>query len=103
MLAAMKGRGLLPLRANPVAGALIATIVFAAIVALPALILGLIVWIVVRASRNSSSPAQTEGDEELSSRFQELEESILDANSADTPGRRLARNRTNRLRTKTDR
>jgi hypothetical protein len=99
----MKGRGLLRLRANPVAGALIATIVFAAIVALPVLILGLVVWIMARASRNSSSPAQTEADDELSSRFQELEESILSADSPDTQGKRPARNRTNRLRTKIDR
>jgi hypothetical protein len=77
MIAPMQGRGLLPLRANPVAGALIATIVFAAVVALPVLILGLVVWMVVRASRSSPSPARQEGDDELSTRFHELEESIL--------------------------
>jgi hypothetical protein len=98
----MKGRGLLPLRSNPVAGAFIATIVFAAIVALPVLILSLIIWIVARASRGSSSPAQAESDKELSSRFQELEERILNADSPVTQGKRLARNRTNRLRTRTD-
>ena len=91
---------MLPLRANPVAGALIGTIVFAAVVALPVVILGLIVWILVRASR-SSSPAKAEVDEELSTRFHELEESILDSNAPGTQGKRVARNRANRLRTKT--
>jgi hypothetical protein len=94
---------LLPLRANPVAGALIATIVFALFVAPPVLILGLVVWMVVRASRSSPSPAKPDVDEELSTRFHELEESILNANSPDTQGKRLERNRTNRLRTKTNR
>jgi hypothetical protein len=94
---------LLPLRANPVAGALLATIVFAALVSLPVLILGLIVWMAVRASRSSPSPAEPEVGEELSTRFHKLEESILNANSPDTQGKRLARNRTNRLRTKTNR
>jgi hypothetical protein len=86
-----------------VAGALIATIVFALFVAPPVLILSLVVWMVVRASRSSPSPAKADVDEELSTRFHELEESILNANSPDTQGKRLARNRTNRLRTKTNR
>jgi hypothetical protein len=102
MIAAMKGQGLFPLRANPVAGALVATIVFAAVVALPILILGLVVWIVLRSSRSSPSPANPEGDEELGTRFHALEESILSANSPDIQGKRLPRNRTKRLRTKTD-
>lgn len=91
---------MLPLRANPVAGALIATIVFAALLAPPVLILGLVVWLVVRTSRSSPAPVKPDLDEELSTRFHELEESILNANSPDTQGKRLGRNRTNRLRTK---
>ena len=90
---------MLPLRANPVAGALIATIVFAALLAAPVLILGLVVWLFVRASRSSPSPAKADVDEVLSTRFHELEESILNANSPDTQGKRPARNRTNRLGT----
>jgi hypothetical protein len=84
---------LLPTRANPVAGALVATIVFALFLAPPVLILGVIVWLVVRAIRSSSLPAKPEMDAELSARFHELEESILNANAVDTQGKKLARKR----------
>ena len=70
---------MLPKRADPVAGSLVATIVLGALLALPVLIIALIVWIVVRAGRGSSSPAKVEMDPEFSSRFHALEEGILDA------------------------
>jgi hypothetical protein len=84
---------LLPKRFDPVAGALVGTIVLVALLATPVLILALIVWIVVRAARNRPKP---EGDAEFSSRFQELEEGILDANAADAKGKKLARRRGHR-------
>ncbi|HXM72938.1 MAG TPA: hypothetical protein VN940_06910 [Candidatus Dormibacteraeota bacterium] len=84
---------MLPKRADPVAGALFGTIVLAALLATPVLILALIVWMVVRAARNTPKP---EGDSEFSSRFQELEEGILDANPADAPGKKLVRKRGHR-------
>jgi hypothetical protein len=70
---------MLPKRADPVAGSLVATIVLGAFLALPVLILALIVWMVVRAGRRSSSPGNAEMDPEFSSRFHDLEEGILDA------------------------
>ena len=84
---------MLPKRADPVAGALIGTIVLAALLATPLLIVALIVWTVVRAGRNAPQP---EDDSGFTSRFQELEESILDANAADAPGKKLARKRRHR-------
>jgi hypothetical protein len=72
-----------------VAGALAATIVVAAFLAPPVLVLGLIVWIVARAARSSSLPAKPEVEKELSARFHELEESILNPNVVDTQGKKL--------------
>jgi hypothetical protein len=76
---------LLPKRADPVAGALAGTIVFAALLATPVLIIALIVWMLVRGARSTPKP---EGDPEFSSRFQELEEGILDAKRAAGPRRK---------------
>jgi chromate transport protein ChrA len=45
---------MLPWRTDPVAGALVGTIVLAAFLAPPVLILALIVWLVVRAERKPS-------------------------------------------------
>ena len=70
---------MIPKRADPVAGSLVATIVLGAVLALPVLIIALIVWMVVRAGRRSSSPGEPEVDAEFSSRFHDLEEGILDA------------------------
>jgi hypothetical protein len=53
--------------------------VLGAFLALPVLIIALIVWILVRAGRSSSSPGKPEMDPEFSSRFHTLEEGILDA------------------------
>jgi hypothetical protein len=74
---------MLPKRADPVAGSLLATIVLGAFLALPVLILALIVRLVVRAVRSSSSPANSEVETEFSSRFHELEEGILDASAGE--------------------
>ena len=81
---------MLPKRADPVAGALIGTIVLAALLAAPVLILAVIVWIVVRGARNTPKP---DWDSEFSSRFQELEEGILEATPAEAPGKKLVRKR----------
>jgi hypothetical protein len=83
---------LLPIRADPVAGALAATLVVAALLAPPVLALGLIVWL-VRGARSSSLPAKPEVDTELSARFHELEESILNANPVDTQGKKIGTKR----------
>jgi hypothetical protein len=82
---------MLPKRADPVAGALVATIVFAALLVPPVLILALIVWLVLRA-RRSTVPGKPEVDAEFSSRFHELEDDILDA-EATKPKRSLRRRR----------
>lgn len=84
---------MLPKRADPVAGALVATIVFAALLVPPVLILALIVWLVLRARRNTSL-RKPEVDSEFSSRFHELEEGILDANVANANGKKRGRKRT---------
>jgi hypothetical protein len=76
---------LLPKRADPVSGTLVGTIVLGAFLALPVLIIALIVWIVVRAGRRSSSPGKPEMDPEFSSRFHDLEDGILDANAKARP------------------
>lgn len=88
---------MLPRRADPVAGALVGTFVLAALLALPVLILALIVWIVVRASR-TASPPRPEVDADFSSRFHELEEGILDANGRDAPGTKSTAKRPARSR-----
>ena len=86
---------MLPRRADPVAGALAGTFVLAALFALPVAILGLIVWMARRANRSTSSAPRPEVDAEFSSRFQELEDSILDANATTRPqGRRRRRRET---------
>jgi hypothetical protein len=82
---------MLPKRADPVAGALVATIVFAALLVPPVLILALIVWLVLRAGR-SRVPGKPEVDAEFSSRFHELEDDILDA-EATRPTRSRRRRR----------
>ncbi len=76
---------MLPKRADHVAGSFVATIVFGALLALPVLIVALLVWILVRAGRSSSPPGKPEADAEFSSRFHELEDSILDAKATKRP------------------
>jgi hypothetical protein len=76
---------LLPRRADPVAGALLGTIVLGALIAFPVLIVALIVWLVVRAAGTRSSPAKPDVDDEFGARFHELEEGILDANATKRP------------------
>jgi hypothetical protein len=87
---------MLPKRADPVAGAFVATIVFAALVVPPVLILALIVWLVLRA-RRSKVPANPEVDAEFNSRFHDLEDDILDAKATKATRsprrRRLGRDR----------
>ena len=68
------------MRAEPVAGAFVATIVVCALLAPPVLILALIIWLAVRASRSSSSRSSHEVDPEFSARFRKLEEGILKIN-----------------------
>ncbi len=66
------------MRAEPVAGALLATIVLCALLATPVLIVALTVWVIVRASQGSSSRPRAEVDTEFANRFHELELSVLD-------------------------
>jgi hypothetical protein len=47
---------MLPKRADPVAGALAGTVVFAALLATPVFILAAIIWIVSRAARTTPKP-----------------------------------------------
>lgn len=86
---------LLPKRADPVAGAFLGTIVLGALVATPVLVGALIVWTVRRAAGRPSSPNNPEVGDEFSSRFHELEESILDGDGTIGPkgGRRSSRRR----------
>lgn len=81
---------MLPKRADPVAGALIGTIVLTALLALPVLVLAVIVWLAARATRSSSSKFNQDGDPAFRARFQELEETILDAGTMDTRRQKLA-------------
>jgi hypothetical protein len=79
----MKWRGFasghgLPKSADPVAGALLGTIVLAALLALPVLVLAVIIWLVARASRGSSSKSGLDVDPAFRARFEKLEESIRD-------------------------
>ena len=90
---------MLPKRANPVTGALIATIVLAAFLALPVLILAVIVWLAVRAERSSSSKSNEDADPKFRARFQKLEEAILDASEGETRSQMLAPNRPRSRRT----
>jgi len=69
---------LIPKRADPVTGTLVGTIVLAAFLAPAALILALIVWLAVRSARSKSTPPKPDADTEFSSRFQSLEDEILD-------------------------
>ena len=86
---------MIPLRSDPRSGALVATFVLGGLLAPPLLIVGLIIWMVSRASRRSSSRAKPDVDPELAARFHELEEGILDANAADPQGsKKLATKRT---------
>jgi hypothetical protein len=71
----------LPKRADPVTGTLIGTIVLAAFLALPVLILAVIVWLAARANRSSSSSSNEDEDLEFRARFQNLEDTILDAST----------------------
>ncbi|HEV2027560.1 MAG TPA: hypothetical protein VGS16_03390 [Candidatus Dormibacteraeota bacterium] len=71
------------MRAESVAGAFVATIVLCAFLAPPVLILALIVWLMVRASRSSSSRLKPEVDPAFSARFHGLEQGILNANVVD--------------------
>ena len=66
--------------AEPAAGAFVATIVLCAVLAPPVLILALIIWLAVRASRSSSSPSSQVVDPEFNARFRKLEEGILKTN-----------------------
>ena len=84
---------MLPKRADPVTGALIGTIVLAAFLTLPVLILAVIVWLAARADRSTSSKSNEDADPEFRSRFQKLEETILDASTVETRSQRLAANR----------
>jgi hypothetical protein len=68
----------LPKRADPVAGALLGTIVLAAFLALPVLVLAVVVWLAVRASRSPSSKSRQDVDPAFRARFQELEEGMRD-------------------------
>ena len=68
------------MRAEPVAGAFVATIMLCAFLAPPVLFLALLGWLAVRASRSSSSRAGQDVDPEFSVRFRKLEEGILKTN-----------------------
>jgi hypothetical protein len=72
------------MRAEPVAGAFVATIVLCALLATPVLVVALIIWIMVRASGASSSRPWPEVDAEFSARFHELEQGVLDAGPAES-------------------
>jgi hypothetical protein len=84
---------MLPKRANPVTGALIGTIVLAAFLALPVLILAVIVWLAARSDRSSSSKSNEDADLEFRARFQKLEENIIDASAVETRNEKLEANR----------
>jgi hypothetical protein len=84
---------MLPRRANPVTGALIGTIVLAAFLALPVLILAVIVWLAARSGRSSSSASNEDPDLEFRARFQKLEENIMDASEVETQNEKLGANR----------
>src|ERR1700686_4692687 len=84
---------MLPKRADPVTGALIGTIVLAAFLALPVLILAMIVWLAARSKRASSSNSNEDADPEFRARFQKLEETILDASTVETRSQNLVANR----------
>jgi len=64
---------------EPAAGAFAATIVLCTFLAPPVLLVALMVWLVVRASRRAASRRKPE-DPELKARFHELEEGILNPN-----------------------
>ena len=68
---------MIPKRADPVAGSLFATIVLGVFLAPLVLIGALLVWLMVR-SRRSKLPGDPV-DAEFGSRFHELEDDILDA------------------------
>jgi hypothetical protein len=84
---------MLPKRADPVTGALIGTIVLAALLALPVLILAVILWLAARAERSPSSKSNEEADSEFRARFQKLEETILDTSPVETPSQKVAPSR----------
>ena len=71
---------MLPKRADPVAGALIGTLVLVALLAPPVLV----VWLAMRARRRFSSQLKADEDPEFGIRFQELEKSILEAKTEDS-------------------
>jgi hypothetical protein len=90
---------MLPKRADPVTGTLIGTIVLAAFLALPVLILAVIVWLATRANRTSTSSSNEDADPEFRDRFQKLEETILDASTVKTRSRNRVANRPRLRRT----
>jgi hypothetical protein len=90
---------MLPKRADPVTGALIGTIVLAAFLALPVLLLALIVWLAARADRSSRSKSNDDADLEFQARFLQLEETILDTGTEETRSQRHAANRPRPRRT----
>jgi hypothetical protein len=55
--------GMLPKRADPVAGALVGTLVLTAFLALPVLVVAAIVWLLGRATRSSSSKPNPDADQ----------------------------------------
>jgi hypothetical protein len=77
----MQGQALHPLRANPVAGAFVATIVLTAVFAPPVLILGLVAWLLARDSRTSPLPVSPPNDLAASLRNFETEMELAETDS----------------------
>jgi hypothetical protein len=75
------------------------TIVLAAFLALPVLILALIVWLAARSNKASSSNSNEDADPEFRARFQKLEETILDSSTVETRSQNPAANRPRMRRT----